>query len=241
MPLRFFIPAPPTVASGDLLSLDREQTHYVSRVLRKKPGATLTCFDGAGLAFTAELAAATSRQAEIRVLNLTPRTPAPAPDLHAALALLKGAAMDRAIQAAVELGATAISLIKTARSEADWKDAKRADNKMIHWQKVVVGACEQSGQLHLPPLHPMRSLSDALTAAANQALVYDASGEPMPTHLPEAPRTVFIGPEGGWDEGELAAFKTAGIPVYRLGSNTLRAETMPGVALALLQQAQGWR
>ena len=241
MPLRFFIPVTGELASGDLLPLDRDQSHYVTRVMRKKPGDTLPCFDGAGLAFTAELAVTTSRSTEISVLDVAPRTPAPTPELHAALALLKGPAMDRAIQAAVELGATALSLIKTARTEADWKDAKRANNKMIHWQKVVVGTCEQSGQLHLPQLHAVRSLSDALTAAADQALVYDASGEPMPTHLPNAPQTVFIGPEGGWDDGELAAFKTAGVPVYRLGSNTLRAETMPGVALALLQQAQGWR
>ncbi len=241
MPLRFFIPAPGEVASGDLLPLDRDQSHYVTRVMRKKPGDTLPCFDGAGLAFTAELAVTTSRNAEISVQDVAPRTPAPAPALHAALALLKGSAMDRAIQTAVELGATAISLIKTARTEVDWKDAKRANNKMAHWQKIVVGACEQSGQLHLPQLHPVTSLGDALTSATVGGLAFDASGDPMPTHLPEAPQTVFIGPEGGWADEELAAFKTAGTPIYRLGGKILRAETMPGVALALLQQAQGWR
>ena len=241
MPLRFFIPAPGEVKSGDLLPLDRDQTHYVTRVMRKKAGDTLQCFDGAGLAFTAELAVEDPRRAEISIRDITPRTPAPVPELHAALSLLKGSAMDRAIQAAVELGATAISLIKTARTEVAWKDAKRADNKMIHWHKVVVGACEQSGQLHIPQLHPVCSLSDALEAAAAGAVAFDASGEPMPDDIPEAPQTVFIGPEGGWTDAELAAFSTAGAPIYRLGGSILRAETMPGVALALLQQAQGWR
>ena len=240
MPLRFLITAPAPINAGTTLSINREQAHHVGRVLRKKAGDEIDCFDGEGLAFVATLTRIDSRGGEVTVDSVQTRSPPPQHRLHAALSLLKGTAMDRAVQQAVELGAAEITLLTTARTEVRLRDAKRADNKLRHWQKIIEGACEQSGALHVPTLHPPQTLREALRSAGNNALVFDASGEPLPQTLPGASRTLFIGPEGGWDPEEIAAFSAAGVPIYRLGGNVLRAETMPGVALALIQQAQGW-
>ncbi len=240
MPLRFLIPAPATIETGTTLSIDREQAHHVGRVLRKKAGDSLNCFDGRGLAFSATLTHIDSRGGEVTVTRVQTRLAPPPHPLHAALGLLKGAAMDRAVQQAVELGATEITLLTTARTEVRLRETKRTDNKLRHWQKVIEGACEQSGALYVPKLHAPLTLREALRAAGNAAVVFDQSGAPLPQTLAAAPRTLFIGPEGGWDPEELAAFSAAGVPVYRLGGNILRAETMPGIALALIQQAQGW-
>ena len=51
---------------------------------------------------------------------------------------------------------------------------------------------------------------------------------------------VLVGPEGGWSDEETTFFAEQGIARYRLGSTILRAETMPAVALALIQQVRGW-
>ncbi len=240
MPLRFLIPVTEPVNTGDLITLDREQAHYISRVMRSRPGEVLDCFDGKGLAFSASVQAA-GRQTQLCVETMMPRAPAPTPSLALALALVKGPAMDRALQQAVELGATQIQLLQTARTEVTWKDPRRAENRMAHWEKVIKGACEQCGALYLPELSAPASLATALDKAGATALVFDMSGAPLPATLDNAPLTLFIGPEGGWDAAELRAFQAQGACVYRLGSKTLRAETMPAVALALLQQAQGWR
>ena len=37
--------------------------------------------------------------------------------------------------------------------------------------------------------------------------------------------SVFIGPEGGWDEAEENMFEFKKLPVYSVGAQTLRAET----------------
>ena len=240
MPLRFLIPAPEPIETDRIIELDRNQAHYVSRVMRAKPGALLDCFDGAGLAFSARVQQA-GRETTLRVDAVAPRVPPPTPALCVALALLKGPAMDRAIQQAVELGAGQIRLLETARTEVAWKDPRRAANRMQHWVKVISAACEQSGALYLPELHAPQRLATALEAAGAADLVFDASGEPLPDTLAPAARTLFIGPEGGWEEPEIKGFIARSVPVYRLGNHTLRAETMPAVALALVQQLQGWQ
>ena len=52
-------------------------------------------------------------------------------------------------------------------------------------------------------------------------------------HPPEI--ALYIGPEGGWEDGEVAALTAAGALPLHLGPRILRAETASIVALALAQ------
>jgi 16S rRNA (uracil1498-N3)-methyltransferase len=51
--------------------------------------------------------------------------------------------------------------------------------------------------------------------------------------------TVAVGPEGGFDKGELDAAHRAGYQAVRLGPRILRTETAGVVALAALQATVG--
>ncbi|MFM7052859.1 MAG: 16S rRNA (uracil(1498)-N(3))-methyltransferase, partial [Planctomycetota bacterium] len=56
--------------------------------------------------------------------------------------------------------------------------------------------------------------------------------------LPEfAPRTVFIGPEGGFEDGEIAALRGFGAETVSLGPCVLRVE-MAAVAAAVLLRGE---
>jgi 16S rRNA (uracil1498-N3)-methyltransferase len=59
-------------------------------------------------------------------------------------------------------------------------------------------------------------------------------GPPPPSAL------VLIGPEGGWSMHELAVAAERGIPTIHLGARTLRAESVPLVALSALWTTWGW-
>jgi 16S rRNA (uracil1498-N3)-methyltransferase len=50
---------------------------------------------------------------------------------------------------------------------------------------------------------------------------------------------LFIGPEGGYDDDEIAAARAAGAIVATLGPRILRTETAAVVAVALALQALG--
>ena len=110
MPQHFYVNvAQPDLVIGTSITLESERSHYVSRVLRKRNGDTCDCFDGLGQRFVAEFHA-DKHQSLLSVVELFEREPPPRSRNHLGLALLKGSAMDRAIQLACESGADDISL-----------------------------------------------------------------------------------------------------------------------------------
>ena len=70
------------------------------------------------------------------------------------------------------------------------------------------------------------SLNEALATFSNER------ARTSPSELPPA-LAVWVGPEGGWTDAELAWFAAEGLPVARLGRRILRAQTAGPVAVAL--------
>ena len=151
--------------------------------------------------------------------------------------LLKGQAQDRALAQAVELGVTHIYLFASQFSNVKL-NAERLEKKISHWHRVIIAAAEQCNQSHLPAL-TITTLVDLFDQ--HQSVIALVPNQPtLPTNLPAADHLVLIGPEGGWSDEELALFTQQNCTQYGLGPRILRAETVPAVALALVQQAQGW-
>jgi RsmE family RNA methyltransferase len=48
---------------------------------------------------------------------------------------------------------------------------------------------------------------------------------------------IVIGPEGGWDGGEVETAAGAGVTLVTFGSRTLRADAAGAAAIAILQYA----
>lgn len=235
MPMRFLISEP--IHDGEPIVLAADRSHYLTRVMRHKAGDMIECFDGKGTVFDAQLTEVGNKRCTLRVTHEQPPAQRPATALHLGISLLKGQAMDRAIQQATELGATSISLLDAHRSNVQLAP-DRLDNKMIHWQKIIAGACEQSGQLFLPTLTPPQSLQHLITTTDTEVIILDMQGEKLPATLPRAERTLIMGPEGGWDEDERSLFAAHQLTHYQLTAGTLRAETVPSVALALFSHLQ---
>lgn len=236
MPQHHYIPTANPLSDGQIVQLDQDRSTYLCRVLRLRQGDLLNCFDGAGLRFSARLHTANPKAAAIKVQQIAEAIPPASPQVHLGLSLIKGAGQDRAIAAAVELGAHSIQLYSSDRSNVKL-DAQRRDNKLAHWHKVIIGAAEQCGRVHLPALY-LTSLAELLAAPpVSTVTVLDQQGIAYPATLPVEDRLLLIGPEGGWSETELSLFSRNGYAIWNAGPHTLRAETVPAVALALLFQA----
>ena len=234
---RFFIDQP--LRAGASIELARDRAQYIGRVLRRRAGDRIVCFSGDGAEFSCEVTNEDLRSFTISVVEETGRSSPNPLRLHLALALVKGQAMDQAVQHATELGATDIWIVTSARSNVQLRD-RRLENKLAHWARITQSSAEQCGARFLPALHEMRSLEALLDETDAAPVAFDPRGDPFPRTLQRASRLLLIGPEGGWDRQELSSFRARAIPVYRCGELTLRAQTAPGVALALVQQAQGW-
>ncbi|MEC8143684.1 MAG: RsmE family RNA methyltransferase [Pseudomonadota bacterium] len=225
---------------GDILQLDAERSNYLCRVLRMREQEELDIFDGEGGIYRCRVSKAHQRRAQIRVVGqiVSIERTDQAPSL--AMALLKGRAMDRAIAQATELGVQQIWLLQTDRSNLPLKGA-RLDQKIGHWRRVIASACEQCGQTWLPVLHPPRTVKACIDEQANGIpIVFDLGGAPLPRKADIHKPLIFVGPEGGWSEEEAKFFRDQDVASYRLGDTVLRAETMPAVAMALVQHLIGW-
>ncbi|MEL0027548.1 MAG: 16S rRNA (uracil(1498)-N(3))-methyltransferase, partial [Perlucidibaca sp.] len=161
---------------------------------------------------------------------------------HLGQVMSKGDRLDYALQKAVELGVSEITLLSSERCELRLRGEERADKKLAHWQRVMIGACEQSGRDTLPLLHgPMEvgEWQQAVAAEQKWVLAPAVSGGPSASADKPASVALLIGPEGGLSAAEISAAQTAGFNPWQLGPRVLRTETAPVAALAVLQALYG--
>ena len=237
---RFHIPAP--LAVGDLLTLPDHVAHHI-HVLRLPLGATLTLFDGSGNEYIATLTALEKKRASAEVKTMQPRSVELPYAITLAQALPEAAKMDWIIEKAVELGAAGIVPLAAQRCVVRLA-ADRAEKRHVHWQAIIIAACEQSGRNRLARLAPLSDFSHwiaqqdlhrriLLTPRAEQSLA-DWS-----RHQPHQAVTLMIGPEGGFSpDEERSAIQHGALPLS-MGPRVLRTETAGLAAIATLVAAWG--
>jgi len=205
------------VVDLDAPELDSEDRHHLARVLRLRPGDTITVSDGNGRWRPCTFGDPLEPSGPIEY------EPPPAPRLTVAFAVVKGERTDWAVQKLVELGVDSVIPFVADRSVVRW-DQARSDHH--HWRlsKVARQAAMQSRRPTLAQIEPLRSFADL----ANHAGMALAASDGVAPSLswPE----VMVGPEGGWSLAE----QDRHLPRVRLAPTVLRSETAAVAAGALL-------
>ena len=226
------------LAVGDVLPLDEAAHRHVGKVLRLRVGAPLVLFNGDGFDYTAELVACDRRASQVRIVAREAVGNESPLNLTLFAALLKGEAMDRVVQKAVELGAKRIVPLRTARSEALPAD-ERLSRKLAHWQGIVVASAMQCGRATLPQVEAVRDFADILEDAPGLRWIFSPHDAPAASGQAAEAVSVLIGPEGGFAPHEVTAAVNAGWLPQSLGPRVLRADTAATVALARAQAVFG--
>jgi 16S rRNA (uracil1498-N3)-methyltransferase len=151
------------------------------------------------------------------------------------LPLIKGDRMDFAIQKAVEMGAAAIQVLESERTEVRLK-GERESKKLDHWRQVAISACEQCGLNRPPVVDGVMPLKTFIDQAQGLRLIAHPGERPLDAVAVRDATTLSLltGPEGGFSDDELAAARQAGFHGFALGERVLRAETAPVALLASL-------
>jgi 16S rRNA (uracil1498-N3)-methyltransferase len=238
---RIYLPAPLRV--GTTVSLGGEAYNHVVRVLRFKPGAPLTLFNGEGGEFSAVLERIDGGEASARIDAYTDREAESPLRVLLVQGIAKRERMDYTLQKSVELGVAAIQPLFSERGVVNLQ-GERLTRRMKHWRGIVAGACEQSGRNRLPPMYSPQPLSRWLANfhAAGLKLLCNAHATRRISELtsPELPEiTLLIGPEGGLSPREIAVAQSSGFTQVRLGPRVMRTETAGLAALAVLQTLWG--
>lgn len=154
--------------------------------------------------------------------------------------LPKADKMELIIQKAVELGVYEIVPVATKRCVVKL-DAKKEASKIQRWQAIAEAAAKQSKRAVVPVIRPVQTIKEAVVNASameHKMIPYElAEGMESSRKAFEeieagSSVAIFIGPEGGFEESEIAMAKEAGMIPISLGKRILRTETAGFTVLA---------
>lgn len=233
MPRFFFDPENRTESRVQILG---EDAGHIARVLRMNVGDPLELCDGCGFDYEARITALAKDAVTAELLSRTESASEPQVEFVLFQGLSKGDRMETVIQKAVELGVAEIVPVEMKRSVAK-------GDKLERWQKIATAAAKQSGRGRIPRVSSLLKSKDVVDRIAGFDLFllpYEGGGRSLRTLLEgKSPRRIgiWIGPEGGFDEAEVASAK--GAQVITLGKRILRTETAGPAVLAALSYALG--
>mgnify|MGYP005614333913 CR=1 FL=1 len=241
----FYVDALPEV--GDLAVVDGDEGFHAATVRRTRPGEHLDLSDGVGTVAhcVVEDVAKGRLTARIQDRHVVAR---PAPTVTVVQALPKSERSELAIELATEVGADAFVAWQASRCVARWDGAAKVDKGLRRWSAVARSAARQSRRPYIPTVDGVVSTADLVdrvrAGLPGTALVlHESASRPLADlALAAAALTLVVGPEGGIDDGELAALTAAGAVAVRLGPTVLRTSTAAAVALgALGVLTERWR
>jgi len=228
------------LAAGKHIELDDENAHYVRTVLRLKKDAEIILFNGAGGEYLCTVGEVSRKTVQIAINKWLDRSVESPLLVTLGLGISRGDRMDFSVQKAVELGVNHMTPLLTERCVVQFKGEKKPQ-RLLHWQKIVQHAAEQSGRTTLPELTDIEYLQQWVSKQKGLKVFLDPYAElTLPDINPiDMQVTLLTGPEGGFSDQEREIAKVAGFIPVRLGSRILRTETASLAVLAAVQMLWG--
>lgn len=216
-------------------TLEGEEARHAVQVARLRVGERVVVGDGRGRVADAEAVSVAKDRVALAVLDLREEPP-PARRVVLVQALAKGGRDELAIQAATELGVTAVIPWQAARSITRWQGAK-AEAGAARWATIVREAGKQAMRAWSADVLPVHSTADVAALAGDATMLVlepTASLRLLDAVPAEGDLVLVVGPEGGIAPEELAQLTAAGATSVRLGPHVLRTSSAGPAALAAL-------
>jgi 16S rRNA (uracil1498-N3)-methyltransferase len=225
---RFFVSLPFEV--GKRFTVEEENiVHQWRSVFRYKTGSEVILFNNTGSDFVCTIMDLRKDLVEIEVVDETESPARISREVYLFASLIKKDNYEWVLEKCTELGVSHFIPIISARTE-------KKDLNMERAMKIVTEGAEQSGRGTIPVLYTPMSIGDAYEAFAGEEIdhiAFDGDGKEFdPKEFSKSKKLgIWIGPEGGWSDEEIAAFKELKIPLVKIGlGQTLRAETAAIIA-----------
>jgi len=220
--------------SGAETALGKDHVHFLGNVLRLKSGDQISLFNDECGEWSATIKNLSKRHGVARIGDQV-RAPQPEPGPWLAFAPVKKTRTDFIVEKATELGVEKLIPIFTRLTAT-----ARVNNERL--RAISIEAAEQCERLSVPEIFAPCSLMELLAnwPSERKLLVGDEKGGGVPlaqalsgTRV-ETEHGFLIGPEGGFDEDELALVTARDFcQSVDLGPRILRAETAAIAALSV--------
>lgn len=233
----FYIADTTTMVGGQLV-LTGDEGRHAADVRRLRVGEAAAVTDGRGTLLRTTITGVRKGEVTLEVLERV-EEPAPQPLLTVVQALARGGRDEAAVEAMTEVGVDGVIGWEAARNVAHWTPRTQAK-----WENTARAAAKQSRRAWWPQITGPATtamVADRCRSAGLALVLHESAVQPIPDELPAAGEiVVIVGPEGGIDDAELAAFVAAGARPARLGRTVLRSSTAGVAALAVLCAATRW-
>jgi 16S rRNA (uracil1498-N3)-methyltransferase len=222
------------LASGSV-ELDSVQAHHAQRVLRLSDGDEVELFDDAGRTAAGRVRIAEDGSLQVEAGEV--REPVGSFEVIVAAAVPKGDRADWMVEKLSELGCSAYVPLLTERSVVEPKGV----SKIERWRRLATESAKQSRRAGVMRIDPPMALADALSArASSHGWFFDTGPATTPVRAMVSGASpsslwLFIGPEGGWSQGEVDRLRNAGLQAVGLTDTVLRIETAAVVAASIVR------
>jgi 16S rRNA (uracil1498-N3)-methyltransferase len=241
---RFFVPA--EQFKGEQAILRGPEVRHARNVLRLARGDRVVVFDGQGREYEARIATLEPGRMILDLIKPLPGRRESALRLAVAQGYLKDKKMDRLVRHLTELGVSRWIPFFARRCVA-LPDEKRRVGRYQRWQKLSLEAlkqCRRSRPMTIDPVVSFEQVLDLSGDYEQKWIFYE--NDARQTHWTRPPSRdiaggilILIGPEGGFDPGEITVAMDHGFSSLGLGPRILRAETAALAAAAIAQAVYG--
>lgn len=237
----FFVDRTQIDEGQNRITITGPDVNHIRNVLRMKPGEQLRVSNGEDKDYLCAVEEVSQEQVTVEILE-----PLESTELPARIVLFQGLPksdkMELIIQKAVELGVYEIVPVATRRAVVKL-DRKKEESKLRRWNLISESAAKQSKRLIVPQVTGVMTLEEAFSYASgfDKCLIpyenaegMEGTREAFASIRPGMTAGIFIGPEGGFDQEEIARAEAHGVRPVTLGKRILRTETAGIYALSVL-------
>ena len=224
----------PSQIQGRRIVITGDDYNHIRNVLRMKPGEELAVRNGTdNREYRCGIEEYTEREVICRLRFIKEADVELPAKIYLFQALPKADKMEFVIQKAVELGVYEVIPVAAKRCVVKL-DEKKAQARVNRWQGIAEAAAKQSRRGVMPAVHEVMTMREAVGYARDmdvKLIPYELAEDMSRTRqIVETVRAgqriaVFIGPEGGFEEGEIQEALETGIEPVTLGRRILRTET----------------
>lgn len=227
----------------EFITIEGSDVNHIKNVLRMKIGEAMILCDGKGMDYHCTIDSLSNDFVQAKIVKAEDtQTELPA-KIYLFQGLPKKDKMELIIQKAVELGVYQVVPVMMKRSVVKLDDKKKEQKKLERWQSIATSAAKQSGRGIIPEVVPVMSYKEAISMA--KEMDYGVLPFEHAKGMEETKRiikevqgkktaAIFIGPEGGFEDDEVAYAMESGIQPITLGKRILRTETAGLTILSVL-------
>ena len=236
---KFFVSA--DMITADKITITGEDVNHISNVLRIKRNEQIQISDGSSMEYICTISEINKKNVICDITNsYVNKSEAPL-EVTLYQGLPKAQKMDLIIQKCVEIGVKRIQPVISERVVVKL-DGKEIKSKLERWNRISVEAAKQSSRGIIPQILEPVKLSNAFIMSKDNDINIIPYEKEYLNGIKNVLKQksdinkvgIFIGPEGGFDEGEIENAISADIVPVTLGPRILRTETAGFTALAFV-------